>query len=198
MPEHVGPFQPARARIDVFTIRLDLEKGKQFSLDGISEDVKAAGALLEALGKFGETNLAYRFDEQVDLGEMTNMTIGSQVPVVQNIVMSKGKPSPSVTFRQIGCILDMGGNWQSAGPDAVAALRLDFELSGICHSDVDIGVPGVKLPQFTQFQSRRQLQARDGQFVLTSVLQERKNEKGDSVGYDGCVLRLRLDRLDRK
>src|SRR5690606_10931328 len=105
--------------------------------------------------------LIQRFDSRLDLKQPTSLTHSRRVPVVQDIRMTnEGKTTPSVTYNEVGQIVKIQGNWRKEGHSATADVALDFNMSSVDKSGVEVA-GGIKLPSFSTLSIKQQL-------VLTS------------------------------
>lgn len=196
--QRLGPPQPARLRLDVFTVAMSAQKGIDFSLDTLSS-ASAAGPkeLLATLGKLGEADMKYRFDEQIDLAAETDLTCGQRMPVVQSMTVARGGVVvPGVSYEKVGCIIRVIGQWQDAsGRKDAASVKLRFQIADTTRSAVEVSEK-VQLPVFAEVSVERDLDVASGGPVLSAALAPQKSKEMKTVGYTACIVRLQLDRLD--
>lgn len=193
--ERVGPPAPARLRLDIFRLQCTPEQGRKFSLDDVEKKAGTVDSLMDALKDVAKVDLLYRIDEQVDLGVNTNLVIGENVPVVQNVLVSKsGQVTPSVTYRDVGCILDISGKWREDGTAGNAAdVKMNLEISQVEKSSTTLA-GGVILPNFTQAKSEKHVVAPSSHAILFTVQGAHKGNDFEVTGYSGYLFRLQIDK----
>lgn len=193
-PRRLGPPQPTRVWLDVFTLTLSAERGQEFSLDAINGEKLGAKELLGEFAKLGEASLAYRFDEQIDLAADSNLVVGSRVPIAEDMQpSSRGRAGRSVSYRSVGCVVKLIGSWQGPGEAKdTGQVSLELRVSEVRPS---AAVGDIPLPSFTELSVERSLRVKSGKPLLSATIRAEKSPKNEVAAYHVCIVRLLLDRL---
>lgn len=141
--------------------------------------------LLRALQNEGRVDVLSRPSIMVADNQQANITVGSNVPVVQNLsIATGGIVQPSVTYRDVGIILDVEPH---INPDGYVNMNIRPEISDIATSSVSIG-SGINLPIFTQRSADTWVSVRDGEtIVIGGLITSRENNSEAKVPVAGDV-----------
>lgn len=156
-----------RTRLQIELFQLICERDNSFSLDVSDLSEADPAQILQVLEKFGDVELVTRLDDQFDARGTLSLRSGGRVPRVSNVaVNAKGDVSPSVSYEDVGTVLEVRGAWGD-DPDDWADLQLNLECSFAGPAFVIPGVAdGTSLPTFNQFRINKMLRLRGGHPVL--------------------------------
>lgn len=146
--------------------------------------------LLRALQSEGRLEVISRPSIMVQDKQEANFTVGERVPVVTDVVVSAGGVvTPSVTYEDVGVILEVTPIINS---DGYVNLEISPEISAIGASSVTIS-SGISLPTFTERSATTNLTVKDGETIIIGGLissQERENENKVPLFGDIPILGL--------
>lgn len=193
MPIPQEPGQTTRLQIDVFELICTSEQLAAFNLDTIVADDASPSVILDRLGKVGTARLLVRMDDTVNLLQRSRMTHGKQMPVIRDIVVSRGGTvTPSVNYQDVGFIADINGRWRE-NDSQWADIFCKLELSSIIQSSSEIS-SGVKLPSIVQFKVEKIMAIHNGKptFTMSNGLPLPDDEQGT---VNVALIRLQATRL---
>jgi len=99
--------------------------------------------------------------------EKANITVGTRVPVVQNVTVSTGGiVVPSVTYEKVGILLDVEPH---INPDGYVNLSVKPTISDLGTSTVSVG-SGINLPTFLERSAETVVTVRDGETIVIGGL----------------------------
>ena len=98
--------------------------------------------------------------------QVANITIGQSVPIPQSSAAVAGTVQTSVTYQDVGVILDVEPN---INPDGWVYLKVAPEVSDIAESSIQIA-PGVFAPIFTNRKAETFVAVKDGETVVIGGL----------------------------
>jgi type II secretion system protein D len=122
--------------------------------------------LLRALQTEGRLEVLSRPSIMVADNQEANITVGENVPVVNNVTVTSGTVVPSVNYEKVGIILDVEPH---INPDGYVNLHIMPEISAIGTSSVTIG-SGISLPVFTERSADTWVTVRDGETIVIGGL----------------------------
>ncbi len=156
--------QQARVRLDVFEV--PMTKKALAALDASRFNKASPAEWPGLLEQLGPAKLRYCIDRPVVLTEPVRLVQGASMPTVMSVVTGpRGRaPMPSVTYEEIGYILELAGRWREDSPD-IADLALELECSGIEPTFIQ-PAEGIRLPAFTQCKLSQRTTARSGEPVI--------------------------------
>jgi hypothetical protein len=129
--------QPARARVSVYRISVPSNRAASLRPSELSEASDDA-ALTSKLEKLGTSKLLYVMDQGVDLGKSPTMSIASSCPFSAGSVAGKdGQRMMNVSYQDVGCIVNMEGEWPADTPEAGEA-NIEVEISHVADTDLQI------------------------------------------------------------
>lgn len=136
--------QPTRARVTVYQVAVPAERAASLQAGDLSA-AKDDAALTQHLEKLGATKLLYIMDQGIDLDRSPSMKIGSQRPIPSGSSTTKdGQRATSVSYQDVGCIVNMEGKWPADSPESGEA-DIEVEISHVMDSGVQIA-PDAKAP----------------------------------------------------
>jgi hypothetical protein len=152
-----------RAAFDCIQLTATVEKLSSLDLNSMCADAPSATDLLKRLGTLGDAFDSSASSFSFDAADGTSISCGASVPSVTDVNIGRGgRVTPSVTYKDIGNILSIGGmTWSGHGRDAKASTRLEIHNSGLAQSSVIVS-SGVKLPAFSQFRIEHSQEFRSG------------------------------------
>jgi hypothetical protein len=185
--------QRARVQLEMFQLTCSNQRLVEIDMDPLAE--MAPGGLAKALAEHGDVQLVTRLDDQLDLRGKLSLKLGSRVPTVtQTVVSAKGTVTPSVSYDDVGTVLEIRGAWLEEDGDR-ADLDLSIEASLIGRGPAMPGMSeGVSLPTFNQFRLQKMLSVRSGRPVLMLASQQALAGDGDRTSV--LFVRLTATRLD--
>jgi len=160
------PAQPTRLQIDVFELTCTGEQLAALDLDKIVADDAPPDVILKRLREVGSARLLVRTDDNVDLLQESSLTHGQRMPTVTDITVNKdGKTTPSVSYEDVGFIVNIKGRWRE-DDSPWADISCPMELSHVTNSSVEVS-SGISLPAFTRFKVKKMVAVRNGKPVFT-------------------------------
>jgi type II secretion system protein D len=158
-----------------------IEAGRHFDVVA-GTDVGAAGSgtgfsftitgedfnfLFHALQGDSRIDVLSRPSIMVADNEKANITVGTRVPVVQNVTVSTGGiVVPSVTYEKVGILLDVEPH---INPDGFVNLSVKPTISDLGTSTVSVG-SGINLPTFLERSAETVVTVRDGETIVIGGL----------------------------
>jgi type II secretion system protein D len=165
----------------------DLGAQGQSGLGGISFTVTGEdfNFLLRALQSEGRLEVLSRPAILVQDNQDANITVGERVPTVQDItVSSAGVVTPSVTYEEVGIILDVT---PIINPDGYVNMQITPEISAIGTSSVTVA-SGVSLPTFTERSAETTVTVKDGEtIIIGGLITSRENDSENKVPIAGDI-----------
>lgn len=156
-------------------------RGSEFDVIG-GTDLGAAGSgtgftftvtgedfnfLFHALQTEGRLDVLSRPSILVQDNQDANITVGERVPTVQDItVSSAGVVTPSVSYEEVGVILDVK---PIVNPDGYVSMEIEPEISSIGTSSVSVA-SGVTLPIFNERKAKTSVTVKDGESIIIGGL----------------------------
>jgi len=160
------PKEIAHLQIDAFKLTCPAEKLADLDLDKLTADVATPADLVTSLSAMGTAHVLFRVDEWIGIGDGVHLSSSSRVPVVQDIAIDKtGKKNPSISYNDVGYILNILADWSEENPD-LAVGRCEIEVSSLAPAVPEIA-PGIRLPVFANMKLGRGFVARNGIPVYT-------------------------------
>lgn len=139
-------------------------RGSGFNFTITGEDFNF---LLHALQSQGRLEVLSRPSIMVADNQTANITVGDEVPVVTNVVFSGGGvTSPTVTYRDVGILLDVEPH---INPDGYVNMHVQPTIQSIGTSSVTVAT-GVTLPTFTKRSADTWVTVRDGETIVIGGL----------------------------
>ena len=141
--------------------------------------------LLHALQAEGRLEVLSRPSILVQDNQEANITVGERVPTVQDVVVSGvGNVTPSVTYEEVGIILDVK---PIINPDGFVNMSIQPEISAIGSSSVPIAT-GVTLPTFTERKADTSVTVKDGEtIIIGGLITSRTNDGETKVPIAGDI-----------
>src|SRR5262249_42606165 len=132
-------------------------------LNSICADLPSAADLLKRLNAVGDAFDSSAIAFGFDAANGTAVSYGASVPSVTDVNIGRGgRVTPSITYKNIGSMLRIGGmTWSDHGRDAKTSTRLEIESSGLAQSSVIVS-NGVRLPAFNQLRIAQSQEFRSG------------------------------------
>lgn len=169
----VGAPQPAHMEVEIFGV--SIAPDRPLDLDLVTSENPTGKVLLERLSALGTAGRVASFSSPCDLATVSNFTTGVRTPSVQDVRIDRqGRVTPSVTYEEVGAIVEFGpARWEWGD---ICHLPLRLEMSGIGESAVSVS-PGVTLPAFQQMRFEQQIELFSGKPVyVTTALNARRGE----------------------
>lgn len=165
----------------------DLGAQGQSGLGGISLTITGEdfNFLVRALQTEGRLEVLSRPSILVQDNQDANITVGERVPTVQDITVSgAGVVTPSVTYEEVGIILDVT---PIINPDGYVNMQIAPEISAIGTSSVTVA-SGVSLPTFTQRSADTSVTVKDGEtIIIGGLITSRENSGENKVPLAGDI-----------
>ncbi len=109
--------------------------------------------------------------------EKANITVGTRVPVVQNVTVSTGGiVVPSVSYEKVGILLDVEPH---INPDGYVNLSVKPTISDIGTSSISVG-SGINLPTFLERSAETVVTVRDGETIVIGGLIKGSDTGGET------------------
>jgi len=139
--------------------------------------------LFRALQTEGRLEVLSRPSIMVQDNQEAKITIGERVPTVQDVVVSSaGVVTPSVSYEEVGVILEVT---PIVNPDGYVTMQIAPEISSIGTSSVTIS-SGVTLPTFTERSASTTVTVKDGEtIIIGGLITSRKNKSENKVPLAG-------------
>ncbi len=138
--------------------------GSGFSFTITGEDFNF---LFHALQGESRIDVLSRPSIMVADNEKANITVGTRVPVVQNVtVATGGVVVPSVTYEKVGILLDVEPH---INPDGYVNMTVKPTISDIGTSSISVG-SGINLPTFLERSAETVVTVRDGETIVIGGL----------------------------
>lgn len=141
--------QPTRMQIEVLEVDATAQQVATLDTERLQEKGLSVEEMLKRAEDLGAARLVLRIDTIADLTRPLSWTRGQRVPVVQNVTISpQGKTTPSVSYDEIGYVLNMSGSWRGEEEPMFADVTFSLEISDLGRR-AKIG-EDVSLPQFNK------------------------------------------------
>lgn len=175
-----GPAQPTRLQLAILELACPTGIVAGIDLQGLVAGNATPEAILERLGQFGEATTVRRIDSLINLTSQTEITQGSRVPTVRNVVVSAGGVvTPSVSYEKVGTIVKIRGQWRQDDAQ-LADVVCTITTSGIMDSPIRVA-SDVILPVFNELSVKQTLQVRHGQPTCALLSGIPQAHEGNSV-----------------
>ncbi len=165
----------------------DIGAAGSSGLAGISFTVTGEdfGFLLRALQTEGRVEILSRPSIMVQDGQDAEITIGEQVPTVQDVSVGIGGiVTPSVSYVDVGIMLKVT---PIINPDGYVNMEIEPEISAIGTSSVSIGA-GITLPIFTKRNAITSVTVKDGEtIIIGGLITSRENDSESKVPIAGDI-----------
>jgi hypothetical protein len=211
--ERAGPSAPVRLRIDVYTLRTRPKNSKPLSVDALKDKAGDPEVLLDALNAYGNANLPYRFDQEIDLGVKTELALIQEVPYVKSVAASAdGQFEAAPGYRDTGCVVEVSGEWAETQAGNVAQLLLMVQPSYVEPRKIDLGsglyAPVISIqtvqqsvrltdgvPAIFAMLSTPAVRSTDGMPAVFTMMNTFDAKKNEADGISEYLVRLQVDRL---
>lgn len=152
--------------------------GISFTMSGEDFDF-----LFRALQSEGRLEILSRPSIMVKDGQEATITIGENVPTVQDVVVGVGGTvTPSVNYQDVGIKLRV---LPVINPDGYVSMEIEPEISAIAQSSVSIGA-GVNLPIFTTRNALTSVMVKNGEtIIIGGLITSRENDSENKVPLAG-------------
>lgn len=141
--------------------------------------------LIRALQTEGNVEILSRPSILVQDNQEANITVGTRVPTVQDVVISTGGVvTPSVTYEKVGVIMTVTPIVNS---DGYVSMEIKPEISSLGTSNVTVA-SGVTLPTFNERSAETTVTVKDGETIIIGGLIETSDSRsGSKVPLAGDV-----------
>jgi len=140
--------------------------------------------LFHAMQQEGRLEILSRPSIMAQDNQEANITVGEQVPVITDVVVTSGVVTPSVNYQDVGVILNVT---PIVNPDGYVSMEIAPEISAIGTSSVSVG-SGVTLPTFTQRKAETTVTVKDGEtIIIGGLITNRQNDSQNKVPIIGDV-----------
>jgi len=154
--------QQTRVQVDVFQLTCPTEQLVNLDTHKLGADGASAVEVVAQLRELGAVKHLIRIDNSVDITSSSSLTSGKRRPTVKDIAISKsGKMTPSVTYQEVGSIVEMTGRWSETDSGYRADMTTRIEISEVGESGVEVST-GVQLPTFDEIQFRQNILVTSG------------------------------------
>ncbi len=165
-PSTPDPRQETDMAVEVVQVVCKLKQLPEIDIKPLSAEKLSSTELLKKLGEYGEARMLLRTEQRCNFTSSVKITTGRRVPTVQDISITKdGKVTPSVTYQEVGTIIEFVGGWTDEDAGERCGLNCEIEASTVGKAGIKVA-SGVQLPTFDQLKINTSVSLTSGQPVV--------------------------------